>query len=73
MSIFRQSRFRVRCERCHASFAAGQGGVCRDCRRVLCDAHLHRSAFRKLLRELTGAPPVCERCASAGRAPQPTA
>lgn len=73
MSIFRQSRFRVRCERCHLSFAAGHGGVCHRCRAVLCDAHLHGSVFRKLLRDLIGTAPVCERCAAAPAATQPTA
>ena len=73
MSIFRQSRFRVSCERCHLSFAAGHGGVCHQCRAVLCDPHLHGSTFRKLFRELTGAAPVCERCAATARTPQPTA
>lgn len=72
MPIFRQSRFRVSCERCHANFAAGHGGVCHQCRAVLCDTHLHRSTWRKLVRELVGAAPVCERCASQG-AIQPTA
>lgn len=73
MSLFRQTRFRARCDRCHASFAPGHGGVCRQCRAILCDAHLHGSTFRKLLRELTGAAPVCQRCAAGSTVTQRTA
>ena len=48
MVIFRESSFRTRCERCKTVFPAGKGGVCLECRRILCDAHLHGSLWRKL-------------------------
>lgn len=62
MSIFKETKFRAQCVRCGVPFPAGKGGVCRECRDILCDAHLHGSTFRKLLRAVTGAPPVCPRC-----------
>lgn len=62
MAIFRESKFRVQCVRCGVPFPAGKGGVCSECRDILCDAHLHGSMFRKLMRAIAGAPAVCTRC-----------
>ncbi|HEX9563518.1 MAG TPA: hypothetical protein VF981_06095 [Gemmatimonadaceae bacterium] len=67
MQIFRKSIFSSECDECGHPFPVNQGGVCDRCRRILCNTHLHGSAWRRLSIAL-GAPYRCVTC-RAGREP----
>ena len=61
MAIFKESSVRTQCERCKTVFTVGHGGVCTECRRILCDAHLHGSFWLKLKRAVIR-DDVCVEC-----------
>jgi len=61
MPFFKKSIFTSECERCHARFHIGAGGVCERCKKILCDTHLHGSLVRRIQVSF-GAPPVCLKC-----------
>jgi hypothetical protein len=61
MPVFKKSIFFSECDRCHARFHIGAGGVCERCRKILCDNHLHGSLIRRIQVSF-GAPPVCINC-----------
>ena len=63
MPVFKKSIFFVDCDRCHVRFHIGAGGVCEECKRILCDAHLHGSLVRRVQVSF-GAAPVCVTCRS---------
>ena len=63
---FRRSNLFTQCEECRATVDLTRAGACSQCRRILCDAHLHGSFFRRLYVDL-GADALCVRC----RAGQP--
>lgn len=67
MEILRKSIFRTECDQCHKQFAVNTGGVCEQCRRILCNDHLHGSFVRRIAIAL-GAPMRCVSC-RAGRGP----
>jgi hypothetical protein len=62
--IFRKSIFRTNCDRCGREFTLGEGGVCVECRTILCDDHLHGGLFRRIRVNLLGAPAICTACRS---------
>jgi len=61
MPFFKKSIFFSECERCHARFHIGGGGVCEQCKKILCDTHLHGSVFRRVQVSF-GARPICVAC-----------
>lgn len=63
--IFRSSQVTTDCDQCGGRVDMVKGGVCTNCRRILCYAHLHGSLLRRLLTDL-GAETICVRC-RAGR------
>ena len=67
MEIFRKSMFRTECDECDKPFPVNTGGVCDQCRRILCTRHLHGSVVRRIAIAL-GAPMRCVSC-RAGRGP----
>jgi hypothetical protein len=67
MEVFRRSIFRTRCDECEKPFPVNTGGVCDNCRRILCDKHLHGSFLRRIVIAF-GAPSRCVDC-RAGRGP----
>jgi hypothetical protein len=67
MEVFRRSIFRTNCDECEKPFPVNTGGVCDNCRRILCDKHLHGSFFRRIAIAF-GAPNRCVDC-RAGRGP----
>src|SRR5688500_20354276 len=64
MKLLRESTVAAECERCGVRFDPVTGGVCSVCRRILCDAHLNGSFFRRA-RTCFGAAPACVYCAAA--------
>jgi hypothetical protein len=67
MEVFRKSIFRTECDECRKPFPVNTGGVCENCKRILCDRHLHGSFFRRMAIAL-GSPNRCVAC-RAGRGP----
>ena len=61
MAIFRKSIFRTECDECGKPFPVNTGGVCDQCRRILCGRHLHGSMGRRVLMAIGGTP-RCVRC-----------
>lgn len=59
--VFQQTEMATECDACGRRFDLVTGGVCVQCRRVLCAAHLHGSFLRRLLVDL-GAAPRCVQC-----------
>jgi hypothetical protein len=59
--MFRDTDITTDCDACGARVDLIKGGVCEQCRRILCAAHLHGSAMRRLLCDL-GARPTCLKC-----------
>jgi hypothetical protein len=64
--LFLASEMGTECEACGGRVDIITGGVCVECRRVLCATDLHGSHLRRLLVDL-GAAPRCVACRSAGR------
>ena len=67
MPFLRRSIFTSECDECHRPFAVDTGGVCEQCRRILCGAHLHGSFWQRVQMALGGRI-VCVRC-RAGETP----
>lgn len=63
MPIFRKSIISTECDECGRLFAISSGGVCENCRRILCSAHLHGSLLR-VVAIAFGARMLCVRCRS---------
>lgn len=61
MEIFKRSDFKTECDECGKKFPVNTGGVCDNCRRILCNVHLHGSVVRRIAIAL-GAPYVCVAC-----------
>ena len=61
LPIFRKSDVTTECDQCDLRFDVVQGGVCADCRRILCFTHLHGSWVQRLRVDL-GARTVCVQC-----------
>ena len=61
IEFFRSSQVSTDCDQCHGRVDLIKGGVCTNCRRILCYNHLHGSFFRRLLTDL-GAKTVCVQC-----------
>jgi hypothetical protein len=40
--------FRTECDECRKPFPVNTGGVCVQCRRILCNTHLHGSFVRRI-------------------------
>jgi hypothetical protein len=59
--IFRKSIFKTECDECRKPFQIASGGVCKSCRRILCDRHLHGSILRRVSIAL-GADAICVDC-----------
>jgi len=59
--MFQRSGIWTECEECRRSVDLSRAGGCIQCRRVLCNTHLHGSFIRRLLVDL-GARPLCQRC-----------
>jgi hypothetical protein len=64
--FFLASEMGTECEACGARVDIITGGVCVDCRRVLCATDLHGSRVRRLLVDL-GAASRCVTCRAARR------
>jgi len=60
--FFRKSQFTWQCDKCGTFFSAGAGGVCRSCKRALCDQHLYGSFWQKLKARFSSDKPVCVAC-----------
>lgn len=71
MQIFRSSIFRTECDECGRPFPVNTGGVCDQCRRILCNTHLHGSMVRRMAIAF-GARYRCVACRE-GRTPPPKA
>lgn len=61
MPFFRNSIFRTECDECDRKFPVNTGGVCTQCRRILCGAHLHGTITRRIAMAF-GAPMICVKC-----------
>jgi hypothetical protein len=59
--FFRSSQVSTDCDQCHGRVDLIKGGVCTNCRRILCYNHLHGSFWRRLVTDL-GASTVCVQC-----------
>jgi hypothetical protein len=59
--FFRSSQVSTDCDQCRGRVDLIKGGVCTNCRRILCYNHLHGSFFRRLITDL-GAKVVCVQC-----------
>jgi hypothetical protein len=65
LRFFLASEMGTECEACGARVDLITGGLCVDCKRVLCAKHLHGSRVRRLLVDL-GAASRCVKCRAAG-------
>jgi hypothetical protein len=65
MPFFRKSIFATECDECDRRFAVNTGGVCEQCRRILCSTHLHGTIGRRIAMAF-GARMVCVRCRASG-------
>ena len=61
LRIFRRTEMSTECEACDRRFDLVSGGVCLECKRILCFQHLHGSWTRRLATDF-GARVVCVRC-----------
>lgn len=61
IKFFRNSQVSTDCDQCRGRVDLIKGGVCIQCRRILCERHLHGSFVRRLLVDL-GASSRCVQC-----------
>ncbi|MEK7403316.1 MAG: hypothetical protein AABZ80_13245 [Gemmatimonadota bacterium] len=61
-SFFRNSNLWTDCEACREKVNLSQAGACSQCRRVLCNRHLHGSFVRRLLYDIGLTEAVCAEC-----------
>jgi hypothetical protein len=59
--FFRETNVKTNCDACGAYFDLLKGGVCQNCRRVLCGRHLYGSWTQRLISEITGKT-LCLQC-----------
>ena len=59
--VFRSSQVSTDCDQCGGRVDLLKGGVCIQCRRILCYRHLHGSWFRRLIADM-GARTTCVEC-----------
>jgi hypothetical protein len=64
--MFRETDLQTECDACNARFDLVSGGVCEQCKRILCARHLHGSWLRRMRHEL-GGKAICVKCRKAGR------
>jgi hypothetical protein len=64
--VFRETEVKTNCDACGVFFDLLKGGVCQECRRILCGNHLHGSFFQRLKADITNKH-VCVDCRRAGR------
>jgi hypothetical protein len=69
MPIFRKSIMTTECDECRRPFAISSGGVCENCRRILCTKHLHGTLTRRIAIAF-GAQMLCVRCRTGQPIPQ---
>jgi len=70
MAFFKPSAQLARCDVCRTVFDPVFGGVCAQCRRLLCPTHLYGGAFQRLLGRFSLRQAVCVDCrAKSGRTP----
>ena len=62
--FFARSQMSTECEACQARFDLMNGGVCEQCKRILCYTHLHGSWLRRLGTDF-GTRPICVACRAA--------
>ena len=48
MAYLQQSRMMATCDECRARFDPVRGGVCPNCRRLLCGTHYYGSFLRRI-------------------------
>lgn len=65
MAVLQPSRTLGRCDECRVSFDPVGGGVCPNCRRLLCGEHYFGSFLRRV-QAMVGGRPWCVAC-RAGR------
>ena len=70
MPMFRKSIMSTECDECRRPFSISSGGVCENCRRILCTAHLHGSLTRRIAIAF-GARMLCVRCRAGEPIPAP--
>ena len=70
MPFFRKSIVETECDVCKKPFPVSSGGVCEQCRRILCNDHLHGSILRRAAIGF-GARIICVSC-RAGETPSAT-
>jgi hypothetical protein len=68
MAVLQPSRTLATCDECRAVFDPVRGGVCLQCRRLLCGDHYYGSVLRRL-QGLLGFRPRCVACRE-GREPK---
>jgi hypothetical protein len=64
--FFRETDVKTDCDACGVHFDLVSGGVCENCRRILCARHLHGSFVQRVIADITGRS-VCLQCRNAGR------
>ena len=69
IKTFRPSSLLAQCDKCRLPFDPVYGGVCSQCRRLLCGRHMYGSVFRRL-QSFFGTPLVCPECRR-GETPPP--
>ncbi len=57
----RQTDLGTECDACGGRVDLVRGGVCEQCRRILCEQHLHGSWLRRMIHEFRR-PIVCVAC-----------
>jgi hypothetical protein len=69
IKMLRPSSLMAQCDKCRLPFDPVHGGVCSQCRRLLCGRHMYGSIFRRL-ESFLGRPLVCPECRR-GESPAP--
>jgi hypothetical protein len=64
--FFRETEVKTNCDACGLFFDLVSGGVCDQCRRILCKNHLHGSFTQRLKADITGKS-LCVQCRNAAR------
>ena len=59
--VFLETEMATECDACGRRFDIVKGGVCEECRRILCARDLHGSFFQRLRADLGGRA-VCVEC-----------
>jgi hypothetical protein len=65
LRMFRQTDLGTECDACNARIDLVTGGVCEQCKRILCERHLHGSWLRRMRHDI-GGKAVCVRCRRSG-------